>query len=39
MIDFARILEIRSVSGQAFCSFTALHAEKLKMCGKGTETT
>jgi hypothetical protein len=29
MADFAKILEIRPISGQAFCSFIALHAENL----------
>jgi hypothetical protein len=29
MTDFAKIFEIRSISGQAFCSFVALHAENV----------
>jgi hypothetical protein len=29
MADFAKILEIRLISGQAFCSFIALHAENV----------
>jgi hypothetical protein len=29
MANFAKILEIRPISGQAFCSFIALHAENL----------
>ncbi len=29
MADFAKILEIRPISGQTFCSFIALHAENV----------
>jgi hypothetical protein len=29
MVDFPKILEIRPISGQAFCSFTDLHAENV----------
>jgi hypothetical protein len=29
MAHFAKILEIRPISGQAFCSFIALHAENV----------